>query len=388
LIGGLAVVVVGSITLAACGTSSSGSGGSYDVQIVSSLTGNGSSSGLPSADGAQAAFDAVNAQGGINGHKIDFQTSDDQSSATQAGTVGRAALSRDPVAIIDGSYSSFLQPRMAAYGTAKVPVFASNATTSLEPWLYSVAPTSQQSAVLLASGGKAAVGSLTGKKVAIVVLASPAGVGEANAMKALVQQDGGTVADVEQDPAGAPSFASGAAKIVASHADLTMVFDSSADVIVVAKALITANFKGPIVTYFAAADSSTFKTMNTSQFYAVRLVKEADPGTQMYNTAKQYKLTGGTTNQYFGVGWSLAYLVVAGLQKCGYPCSASSLITALDSLGSFNVPGDVQFAGYSVSSSLHNVLTAATLYRWDPSSSQAVSSGSPIPVGSPDYQSS
>jgi branched-chain amino acid transport system substrate-binding protein len=53
------------------------------IGLMTSLTGNASSTFADTADGAQAAIDAQNAKGGVNGRKLELVTVDDQSSPAQ-----------------------------------------------------------------------------------------------------------------------------------------------------------------------------------------------------------------------------------------------------------------------------------------------------------------
>ena len=75
------------------------------IGFVTSLTGNASSTFSNSATGAKAYFDAVNKQGGYNGHPIELVTEDDTSSTTGAASATKLLISQGVFAIIsDSSY--------------------------------------------------------------------------------------------------------------------------------------------------------------------------------------------------------------------------------------------------------------------------------------------
>ncbi len=73
------------------------------IGFVTSLTGNASSTFSTSATGAKAYFDAVNKQGGYNGHPIDLVTEDDTSSTTGAASAIQLLVSQGVFAIISDS---------------------------------------------------------------------------------------------------------------------------------------------------------------------------------------------------------------------------------------------------------------------------------------------
>ncbi len=84
------------LVMSGCGASSSDSkyestGGNdatpYRVSFILGLTGFLTQASTAIRDGAQAAVDSINADGGIDGRKIEFAAIDDKSDATQAVTV-------------------------------------------------------------------------------------------------------------------------------------------------------------------------------------------------------------------------------------------------------------------------------------------------------------
>src|ERR1700753_1967544 len=101
---------------------SSGSGGSsakgtYNVDIISALTGADSAGGVPENDAYKTVISYVDAHGGVNGRKINIlHTYDDQSSPTTATNLAREAVGDKPVAILFGAVASAEAP-------AVLPVF-------------------------------------------------------------------------------------------------------------------------------------------------------------------------------------------------------------------------------------------------------------------------
>src|SRR5690348_10382883 len=100
LIIGTACACVATLTLAACGSaSSSGSSSKGDIQIGawSPLSGPIASSGLQVTAGAKAAFDEVNAAGGINGRKINYHVMDNAYDAQQTIQAARKLIGENHV---------------------------------------------------------------------------------------------------------------------------------------------------------------------------------------------------------------------------------------------------------------------------------------------------
>jgi ABC-type branched-subunit amino acid transport system substrate-binding protein len=360
----------------------------YKVEIISSLTGTGIGQGIPSADGFEAAFDAINASGGIKGHKISFQVNDDQSSTTVSAAAARTAVGANPIAIMDGSTTNYLSAREPVYESSNVTVFSTDATgLPFFPWLFSDGFTAHQGALAGVNSLKAVLGgTLTGKKIAFVLAASPGALAVAGAMSKIIATDGGSVTTQQQQPIGAPSFASGAANVLATHPDGVVNVDTAGDTIVEAKALDAAGYTGPFVGLYSAGDTSTFQAINSPNFYVGRAMDVAAPGNTLQKLAKKYGLTAGASSSLYGFGYVAGYTLAAGLQKCGYPCNGPGLQKALDALHTFNVPGKVTFAPFYLSPTEHSMMDTIQLFRWNSSKQQAVAFGKPFTAGLDDYK--
>jgi branched-chain amino acid transport system substrate-binding protein len=103
----VAGATVAAVALAACGgsgsTASGGSKGDIKVAQISSISG-----GYPFGDtvkGTQSYFNMVNAQGGINGRKVAFQSGDDKGQASEASQLARKFVLQNGVTAFVGSTS-------------------------------------------------------------------------------------------------------------------------------------------------------------------------------------------------------------------------------------------------------------------------------------------
>lgn len=110
-----AFVIFATILLAACGKTSSETGGaaegaddssSFVVAIAAPLTGESSEFGAQLRMGAELFQEQLNAAGGIDGRKLELQFGDDAGKAEQAQTVATNIASNDEVMAVLGHYNS------------------------------------------------------------------------------------------------------------------------------------------------------------------------------------------------------------------------------------------------------------------------------------------
>ncbi|AYY12534.1 ABC transporter substrate-binding protein [Actinobacteria bacterium YIM 96077] len=106
LLGFTALTAAGALVLSACsedGTAGGESGGTIVVGSVNTLSG---SATFPEASEAAAAvFDAVNAEGGVNGYTIDYTIVDDKGDPAAAASAAREVVAQDEAVALVGSAS-------------------------------------------------------------------------------------------------------------------------------------------------------------------------------------------------------------------------------------------------------------------------------------------
>jgi branched-chain amino acid transport system substrate-binding protein len=389
------VTVVGLLASACSSSSKSGGGGgqsgnssksSYNIVIVSDLTGAGAFLGVPAVSGFKSAIQSINDGGGVNGRKIDFTVIDDQSTPAGAASAGQQAVEKNPTAILDGSISSYFTDRLPIYSSAKIPVFATGGT-SFYPWLYSTQQSPAQAASAVVGTANVALGkSVSGERVAVVGLTTPGGRAQISAESALLSKQGANVVKTTLVDVASPSFDAQAAQIVAAKPDVVTTVTSTAVTVLAAKALITAGYKGPITGSLVASDDASLKAINSSQYFAYRTTGPVDVNSDAYNAAKKVGVTSDANNTYFGWGWIIGSMLDQGLTKCGGSCNSSALLKSLDALGSVTVPGSITpYGNVTVSSTDHNVVRFMQVFKWDASAAKAVTSGSPVALGASDY---
>jgi branched-chain amino acid transport system substrate-binding protein len=371
-------------------TAGSSSAAAYKVGLISDLTGAGALLAAPYAQGAEAALDLVNSQGGVNGHKLDVITFDTQSDPTTAQAVNRQAIGDKPVALLEATGSSTLAAAFPLLQSADLPVLGTNAIGYPNyPWLYGASLTLSQLATSLANSAIAVLnGSVKGKKAALVGIESPATQGTFASITSIIKKDGGTVTSSQFVAPGSTSFASGAANVVSQKPNIVIIQDSAAGTILEAKAIAQAGFTGPIVVNYGGSDDGTLTTLGNPNVLGVRPYVYATPGSQLYGYAKKFGQAQNVTNEGFVRGWLMAEMLIAGLGKCSGTCNTAALESALNGLGSFTVPGNfLQFGDLYLSASVHHPLTAIALYRYSPSTKTVSLAFNKIPVGPPGYSS-
>ncbi len=109
LTGLIVLAAAGSTTLAACSSAGgtgggSSAGGTIKIGVISDYTGVASSSFATNDNGVKAYIKRVNAEGGINGHKLEYVRGDTASSPTGALTAAQKLVQVDKVfAIVENS---------------------------------------------------------------------------------------------------------------------------------------------------------------------------------------------------------------------------------------------------------------------------------------------
>jgi branched-chain amino acid transport system substrate-binding protein len=88
----------------------------FALGLITSQTGNGSQLGVGELQGAQLAVDEINADGGVDGHRVELRTADDQSNPAQAVLQTRKML---------GAVEAIIGPSLSGPCRAVIPLAAS-----------------------------------------------------------------------------------------------------------------------------------------------------------------------------------------------------------------------------------------------------------------------
>jgi branched-chain amino acid transport system substrate-binding protein len=120
------------LAVSACG-GDSGSGGGSDgpikLALVAPLTGSAASYGLEVQQGIDLAVKTINADGGVDGRKIEVDTFDDKCSPTDGATAANAVVSRDYAAVVGQVCSVAVQSAVPIYKRYNMPIVAAAASS-------------------------------------------------------------------------------------------------------------------------------------------------------------------------------------------------------------------------------------------------------------------
>ena len=118
-----AAVLLAVLAASGCGPKKEAS---IKVGIYGSMTGTTATFGKSTLNGAQLAFDELNAAGGIGGKKIQYVSEDDQSKAEEAATAVQKLINQDHVIALIGEVAS-------SRSLAAAPIAQSNGVPMISP---------------------------------------------------------------------------------------------------------------------------------------------------------------------------------------------------------------------------------------------------------------
>jgi branched-chain amino acid transport system substrate-binding protein len=397
-------VAVTAAALAASGCSSSsssaasGGGGSssgeYKVGFTDGLTGSAAGSVQPELTDVKAVFAAINANGGINGHKIDLIPLDQGDPGSGRGPANILQLSSDGASAILGDLiSDDCTAAASAAAQAKIPLMCVNdAPTDEVPaqqYLYvSTGLENQEVPAMVKFAPSVMKG---GKTVDILTNDNIGAVNWAAAMKTAATNAGMTVKNVLTMPEDATSVAPYLSKIVADKPSAVFIevfpnFEAG-----LVAGLKSAGLDMPIIGSIGDMDYASQEAY--PQFYGVHAVSVLQP-TDPNLTAPQkqllagYKSLGDTSavaiNASEGPDFLLApYAIAQGLKACGYPCSGTQLAAALDKQSSIVVDGIIPPGAYGFSPTNHTGVKSYAFWAYDKSAGLIKQVGSRYPAATP-----
>ena len=114
------VISLGAATLVAGASTASSSGAPLNITYISSLTGPAATEYGNSQQGCEARVDLQNAEGGVNGRKINLSVVDDETNPTLTSTAVQGAISNGAIGIVANSPLFYLAAKHAQQ--AGVPV--------------------------------------------------------------------------------------------------------------------------------------------------------------------------------------------------------------------------------------------------------------------------
>ena len=191
------------------------------IGVTQPLTGAVAASGNYVTQGARIAGDILNEQGGLLGKKVELVIEDNKSNPKEAVATAEKLIVRDEVPVMMGAWSSTytlaVMPKLMEYEVPMVVETSSSGkiTTSGNPWIFRISPTSQMEAVAF----KDKLGQFDIKKADFLVVNNDWGRGAADQFSKMLEDSGVTVGVRETMDAKATDVSAQLAKIKASGGD-------------------------------------------------------------------------------------------------------------------------------------------------------------------------
>jgi len=123
------------------------------IGVIEPLSGPVAASGNYVRMGAEIARDWLNAQGGINGRKVELVIEDNKSDPKEAASAAEKLIVRDKVPAIMGAWGSSMtlaaMPKLEEYGVPMVVETSSAASITKRgnPWIFRISPPSEMEAL-------------------------------------------------------------------------------------------------------------------------------------------------------------------------------------------------------------------------------------------------
>src|SRR2546423_2224180 len=191
------------------------------IGVTQPLTGAFAASGNYVSQGAKIAEDAINAQGGVLGRKIQLVIEDNKSNPTEAVATAEKLISRDKVPVLMGAWSSTLtlavMPKLMEYQVPMLVETSSSGkiTASGNPYIFRISPTSEMEARAFAPMVK----SFNIRKADFLATNNDFGLGASQEFSQMLKKEGVQVGVMETMDPKATDFSAQLAKIKTSGSD-------------------------------------------------------------------------------------------------------------------------------------------------------------------------
>jgi branched-chain amino acid transport system substrate-binding protein len=224
------------------------------VGVLMSISGPAAPFGIPERDIIKILAEKYNAEGGINGHKLELIYHDDQSNPTEAARGATRLIRQENVQVILGASIGSATLALAPIAAqAKVPVLSPVSTQSVTitthpffPWVFR---TSTPSAVTMQAMMEKAVFKPNIKKVAIMHQEDAYGKDEADLAQKMIKEHGGIeIVAIASAPLSATDLTAAATRIRNTEPDIVLLLTSAPAMGgAFVRAAEQANLKAPIL---------------------------------------------------------------------------------------------------------------------------------------------
>ena len=220
------------------------------IGVTQPLTGAFAASGNYVTQGAKIAEDQINAAGGVLGRKIQLVIEDNKSNPTEAVATAEKLIGKDKVPVMMGAWSSTLtlavMPKLMEYGVPMLVETSSSGkiTTSGNPWIFRISPTSEMEARAFGSMNK----SMGIKKADFLATNNDFGLGASKEFSEMLKGQGVQIGVMETMDPKATDFSAQLAKIKASGSDTLFVTTAVEQITLILKQAKEQQVKARIIT--------------------------------------------------------------------------------------------------------------------------------------------
>jgi branched-chain amino acid transport system substrate-binding protein len=355
------------LTLAACSSSKSNSGGglnssggsssgstsgqTYTIGFIGALSGANAQLGINEKQGAQLAVDQANASGQYK-FKIALVTSDSEGDPSKA-PAAQVALTSNPavIGVIGPAFSGESKAVNGAFCAAGMPIVtasASNGTLQDKGWncwhriIANDNVEGAQGADWLARTGA--------HNVFVLNDLSAYGKGVADTMAAELKAKGVTVEEQAADGTSTRNYGPIAQQIVSSGADAMFYGGYDAQAALLAQSLQTAGFRGRMVSGNGSLDSTFTKNAGPAGYgwYFTCGCQDPTKAPQSQAFITAYKAAfNQDPSTYSPEAYDAANLfinAIAGIVNAGQTPSRSTILTALQTIDYKGITAEIKFA--------------------------------------------
>jgi branched-chain amino acid transport system substrate-binding protein len=362
------------LALAACGSSNSSTAasaakGPYDIGFTSGLTGQFGAVGQGVRNGAEAYFDAVNASGGVNGHKINFTALDDALDPNRGVANMIQLVTQDHDIAVIGFHDSVVADAVAPYAAKyKVPMIAATVDQTLVqpplPYVYAVTVQTADYAGSEVAMAQQLMKNHSGPvKVAILTSSDSAGNQQwANDVDSISKSLGWDVVDDLIAPQDAPNAAPEVAKVIAAKPDvfITALGNDPWEISAIQQ-MQQAGATFPLINYDFASWNA-LQTLHSKSLYDVAAIAYGSSSATPQFIADATKANVSPNAIYVNKGYLEAMIIVAALKGCGYPCTGEQLETQLNKVN-ISTGGMIQ-GGIHYSPTNHQAVSYMAGFQW------------------------
>lgn len=340
--------------------------------------------GEPALAGVRTAADAINRDGGINGREIELIVQDDRSDVANARTLYQQMVDEGAVAVIGPNASATLVPLAPLIEKLEVPDVSLAAVSELhkpgKPYLYATGLHVADSALIDLEyfRQRAEAEGIEAPKLGAVTLDTPSVQELRDTLKDSASNINAELVANEVVAPDATDMNTAVLPVAQAEPDFVPVGLLATQLPGAVSSLRNRGVDAPVINYFVASDTATFKAVNDENFLAVRQYVEPDeegvPGLEtMKEEAREAGQEKGLTNAYFTYGYVTTKLVAEAIEQCGEDCDGPALNEALAGITEFDTDGLSGPLG--VGEDDHLFVKYGRVFSWDPKAKKAVPEG-------------